>query len=613
VQLRNFGANAQDEEGGEMAIVESADTTESSPECTKTAKPPARSSETPFAPSETPARMEEIKFKRQQEVIDAWIGDPRHVADAACRHALELYAQLTDSEFLYVSDLQSTYDEARCFFLQWVLGKEIKELVNSARISAVQAGRKFTWVHARAEVLRSLTDITYTVRFLALARLKRQSGTAAKLWISQVLTRKALLEDPKLPAPIVLPEALYLELLVGQMSAQETTVFDCPSIGDDLSAKDGRGRYKYSLERIKRSIDDCSNPPHFRGVKTPVTDILDQSDPKITKEKRDQTKDQSGNDKASTEKGKQKRDQTKNPANAHLARRPVHEQPAKFPTGLKRPDLDATVDGNTIASEAQRQLYDDIKRGNCTRCHKGSHIRRDCKDPKAKWEEKFDKEKEKYWESVLKWQARATPGSKPVSSIPPTLHAKPAAKPEQRASSIASDSDEDDTPTFTPLHYLMTIDDDDSDDDGEASAIIASLEEVTMTAAAPNPAHAPPRASPPVSPFYQDDYVESYLNTVDELTLQSVRTILSDVERQLQSPSLQGRPALDGITPDIITTVTLATLTDNPFFTVLHRDRTHAIIRLPTGRIVSCHAQDVDGARTAYLPPPSEAQVAPPR
>ena len=184
VQLRNFGANAQDEEEGSMAIVESADTTESSPERTKTAKLPARSSETPFAPSETPARMEEIKFKRQQEVIEAWIKDPRHVADAACRHALELYAQLTDSEFLYVSDLQSTYDEARCFFLQWVLGKEIKELVNSARISAVQAGRKFTWVHARAEVLRSLTDITYTVRFLALARLKRQPGTAAKLWIS---------------------------------------------------------------------------------------------------------------------------------------------------------------------------------------------------------------------------------------------------------------------------------------------------------------------------------------------------------------------------------------------------------------------------------------------
>ena len=186
------------------------------------------------------------------------------------------------------------YDEARCFFLQWVLGKEIKELVNSARISAVQAGKKFTWIHARAEVLRSLTDITYSVRFLALARLKRQPGTAAKLWISQVLTKKALLEDPKLPAPVLLPEALYLELLVGQMSAQETTIFDhCPSIGDDLSAKDARGRPKYTLERLKRSIDECSNPPHFRGVKTPVTDLLDKPEVKPKeKEKRDLVKNQ---------------------------------------------------------------------------------------------------------------------------------------------------------------------------------------------------------------------------------------------------------------------------------------------------------------------------------
>ncbi len=380
VQLRNITIDGlvKDEEG--MAIVESADT-EESPRRTVPPKT-ARSGDTPFAPPATPARLEAIKFKKQREIITSWVDDPRHAADASCRHALELYAQLNDSEFLYVSDLQTTYNEARCFFLQWVLGKEIKELVNSARISSVQAGRKFTWIHARAEVLRSLTDITYTVRFLALARLKRQTGTAAKLWISQVLTRKAILEDPKLPVPITLPEALYLEILVGQMSAQETTVFDCPSIGDDLSAKDGRGRAKFTLERIKRSIDDCSNPPHFRGVKTPVTDIMDPTEPKIPKEKRDQTK-HTGH-KATPDKDRQKRDQTKDPTKTHLARRPSHEQPNKFPTGLKRPYLDAVVEGKKIASEAQRQLYDDIKRGQCTRCHKGGHIRRDCKKPHEK-------------------------------------------------------------------------------------------------------------------------------------------------------------------------------------------------------------------------------------
>ena len=396
VQLRNMDVEDFDEHEKPFPIVESVDAPEETPSRTAKEKPPGRCSGTSLLQPATPARLEALRFKRQQATITAWIDDSRHVANDTCRHVLELYSQLNDSEFLYVTDLQVTYDEARCFFLQWVLGKEIKELVNSARISALQAGRKFTWVHARAEVLRSLTDITYTVRFLGLARLKRQPGTAAKLWISQVLTRKALLEDPKLPSPIVLPEALYLELLVGQMSAQETTVFDCPSIGDDLSAKDARGRVKYTLERIKRSIDDCSNPPHFRGVRTPVTDILDQPETKVNKEKRDQTKDGDKKDRTKSKdksKGKEKRDQVKDPAKAHLARRPDHEQPSKFPTGLKRPDLETIVDGNKIASESQRQLYDDIKRGNCTRCHKGGHIRKDCKDPKAKWEENFDKEK----------------------------------------------------------------------------------------------------------------------------------------------------------------------------------------------------------------------------
>ncbi len=194
-----------------------------------------------------------------------------------------------------MSELQGIYDETRCFFLQWLLGKEIKELVNSARISAVQSGKTFTWAHARAETLKSMTDLTLTARFLALSRLKRTQGTTAKLWISQVLTRKALLEDPKLPAPILLPECLYLEILVGQMSAQETTVFDhCPSIGDNLLQKTIMGQTKFTLDKLKRSIDACSNPPYFRGVSTPITDLLDSAEPKVPKQKRDQTKDKEG-------------------------------------------------------------------------------------------------------------------------------------------------------------------------------------------------------------------------------------------------------------------------------------------------------------------------------
>ncbi len=96
------------------------------------------------------------------------------------------------------------------------------------------------------------------------------------------MTRRAFLEDPKLPMPVTLPEALYLELTVGQMSPQETTIFECSCIGDDLTTKKRSRRPKYTLERIKRAIDACSNPPHFRGVKTPITELLDQEGGKAT-------------------------------------------------------------------------------------------------------------------------------------------------------------------------------------------------------------------------------------------------------------------------------------------------------------------------------------------
>ncbi len=67
------------------------------------------------------------------------------------------------------------------------------------------------------------------------------------------------------------------------MSPSETTVFDIPAIGDDLMEKTHRGVLKYSMEKVKNAVDACSNPPPFRGVKTPITRLLDPED----KSKRD--------------------------------------------------------------------------------------------------------------------------------------------------------------------------------------------------------------------------------------------------------------------------------------------------------------------------------------
>ncbi len=218
----------------------------------------------------------ERTLRQQANMIDTWVRDEDHKVNEENRHALELYSQLTDDEFLYVQELQRVYDESRCYFVQWILGKETKELVKSARISAIQQGKKFTWTHTRIEILKSLSDVTLTARFLALSRLKRKNGSTAKVWISQILTRRALLEDTRLPTPIVLPETPYLELTVGQMSAQETTLFECPCIGNDLNARTRTGQMRWTLERLRTVVDACSNPPQFRGVKTPINELLEQ-------------------------------------------------------------------------------------------------------------------------------------------------------------------------------------------------------------------------------------------------------------------------------------------------------------------------------------------------
>ncbi len=141
----------------------------------------------------------------------------------------------------------------------------------------MQQGKKFTWVQTRLEILKNLTDVMLTARFLVLSRLKRQNGAIAKLWISQVMTRRARLENSKLPALVKLPESLYLELTVGQMSEQVTTVFECPASVVTLMKRTNRDIISEpwtSSKRISRSSLSKmrpSLPPSIPpGTKAPV-------------------------------------------------------------------------------------------------------------------------------------------------------------------------------------------------------------------------------------------------------------------------------------------------------------------------------------------------------
>ncbi len=183
-------------------------------------------------------------------------------------------------------------------------------------------------------------------------------------------------------------------------------------------------------ERLKRVVDQCSNPPAFRGVKTPITELL-ETDPAKTPNKHSPRDKGSGP--PETKRKLNTRAAEKNGQVDKTGKRPSHERPTIFPKGLKRHDLNATVDGHAIASEFQQKLYDDIAAGNCIRCHAKDHTRATCKETAGRRETKFDNEKDKYWAGTLKWQQKAL--AEPTSTktkTPPTLVQKPAGLAEAK-------------------------------------------------------------------------------------------------------------------------------------------------------------------------------------
>jgi hypothetical protein len=126
----------------------------------------------------TPARTASKKpadvQRKQRKMMDEWIRDPHNPLQDKDRIMMNSILNLPRMSLSMCTSSKSattrpavTLSNGSC---QW---KQNEELVNSARISAVQAGQSFAWRQCREEILKSLTDITLTARFLALSRLRR--------------------------------------------------------------------------------------------------------------------------------------------------------------------------------------------------------------------------------------------------------------------------------------------------------------------------------------------------------------------------------------------------------------------------------------------------------
>ncbi len=261
-----------------------------------------------------------------------------------------------------------------------MISKEIKELVNSARLTAQNEERRFTWVQVKHEILNSLVDVTHIARLLSLTQLER-GQSSARLWISQLTSKRALLEDKELKSPILLPpEIIYLELALGRFSPLEGNTFAIPTLGDDLFGLDRRGRHIWTLAALKTKVDACTQPPPFRDTKSPINDLINRPKLKTPDASVARATGQPCDKKANGNNEQRKKNDT----------RPSHERPSSFPATLKRPDPKMTVNGKSISSEQQRPLYDDIKNDRCTRCHQKGHLRRNCPDTTPqKWEQRF--------------------------------------------------------------------------------------------------------------------------------------------------------------------------------------------------------------------------------
>jgi hypothetical protein len=293
---------------------------------------------------------------------------------------------------------------------------------------------KYTWLQAKADITTPLVDITATARLMALLLERRPNNMLAKLWIAGRAAHRAMLEAKTNPHPITLPETTYLTLTLGQMSDQELRDFDLPGIGDNLDETNLSGAPMWTMTALKKAVEACTKPPKYRAVSTPVTKLLDQysssappaKDPKPPKDsnRRNPRPTDRSNYPLNKDKGK------KEPKPAHR-NRVDHENFAKFPKGMRRPDPSQTVGGKKISNETQQKLYDDIKHNRCTRCHLSGHFRANCSKPVKAFEKAFDTQKVKYWQGLCHWQQKASDDTTLESNA--TVLCYPATEGEEAA------------------------------------------------------------------------------------------------------------------------------------------------------------------------------------
>jgi hypothetical protein len=127
--------------------------------------------------------------------------------------------------------------------------------------------------------------------------------------------------------------------------------------------RDAYDNARWTLAKLKVKIDACTQPPPFRGTKSPITDLINRPKDKPKHDSNPKPHDPKKRDeRRNTPPGNGKQERRPGQERPTTDRRPAHERPANFPSTIKRPDTKTMVNGKAISSEQQQVLYDDIKK-----------------------------------------------------------------------------------------------------------------------------------------------------------------------------------------------------------------------------------------------------------
>ena len=371
----------------------------------------------------------------QDAQVEKWRKDKHSIVDDESATLLKQACDLTDSEVLYVRELVRVYDLVRCYMVMWVVDASFKNHINSERTAAIHGGNVYGWADARKCILRTLVDISPEVRLAKFVDYKRPNSETAILFLARQMAARAMMEGDHVPKHrrITLPESVYLNYTVGQMSDREILDYDIPACGDDFTKLHTDGK-KWTLTKVKEHVENAHKPVRFQGCTTAITKMLVHiRTPPDDKPAKGQ---------------KQKYDRTKEPGKNHSPPKRPYENFKNLPDKLKRPNPDDKYKGKSISNKAQQQLYDDIKNGNCTRCHKSGHWRGspkcEVKTP-HKWETKLDDKKMGYWTGLTVFQGKlGTDLEQRCMEVQPQLEFRPQLLTNRFANFADSESDESD-------------------------------------------------------------------------------------------------------------------------------------------------------------------------